>query len=46
MSMYGESPYNRDKENLLWEIERFLEEHPTSELISIIADAIERKEGE
>lgn len=46
MSMYGESSYNRDKENLFWEIEWFLEKHPISELISIVADVIEHKESE
>ena len=42
----NESSYNRDKENLFWEIEWFLEKHPTSELISIVADVIEHKESE
>lgn len=41
MSYYGDSPYNMSKEALLNEIESFLEEHPVSELISIVADAVE-----
>ena len=40
MSMYGESPYSEEKNDMYSEIERFLEEHPLSELLEIIADVI------
>ena len=46
MSMYGESPYNEEKNDFLSEIEMFLENHPLSELLQIVADAVERKEQE
>ena len=46
MSMYGESPYNEEKNNIFQEIEIFLMDHPVSELLQIIADAVERKEQE
>ena len=40
MSMYGESDYNREKNNVYDEIEGFLQDHPISELLQIIADVI------
>lgn len=40
MSMYGESDYNREKNNIYDEIEEFLRDHPISELLRIIADVI------
>ena len=40
MSMYGESDYNREKNNIYDEIEEFLRDHPISELLQIIADVI------
>lgn len=40
MSMYGESDYNREKNNIYDEIEEFLQDHPISELLQIIADVI------
>lgn len=46
MSMYGESEYNSQKNNIYDEIKWFLEEHPVSELLQIVADAVERKEQE
>ncbi len=41
MSMYGESEYASEKNNLFDEIRNFLEGHPVEELIRIVADAIE-----
>ena len=46
MSMYGDSPYNQDKNNIYDEIEDFIETHPISELIQIVADVIRRHEEE
>ncbi len=43
MSMYGESDYNSQKNNIYDEIKMFLEEHPISELLQIVADVIERE---
>lgn len=40
MSMYGESDYNREKNDIYDEIEEFLQDHPISELLQIIADVI------
>jgi len=40
MSMYGESDYNREKNDIYDEIEEFLQDHPISELLRIIADVI------
>ena len=45
--MYGESDYCSEKNNLYDEIKYFLENHPISELLEIVADVIEReKEGD
>ena len=44
MSMYGDSPYTNEKNDIYDEILRFLEMHPTSELMQIIGDVLERKE--
>lgn len=41
MSMYGENEYNSQKNNIYDEIKIFLEEHPVSELLQIIADVVE-----
>ena len=38
--MYGESEYNSQKNNMYDEIKWFLEEHPVSELLQIIADVV------
>ncbi len=46
MSMYGESEYNRDKNNIYDAIRWFLEDHPMSELLQIIADVVEEVESE
>ena len=47
MSMYGESDYSCEKNNLYDEIKYFLENHPISELLKIVADVIEwEKEGD
>ena len=43
MSMYGESEYNSQKNNIYDELKWFLEEHPVSELLQIIADVVERE---
>ena len=40
MSMYGDSEYNNNKNNLYDEIKEFLEEHPVSELMQIVSDVI------
>lgn len=40
MSMYGDSEYNNTMNNLYDEIKYFLEDHPVSELLQIVADAI------
>lgn len=40
MSMYGESDYNREKNDIYDEIEEFLQNHSISELLQIIADVI------
>lgn len=40
MSMYGDSEYNTNKNNLYDEIKEFLEEHPVSELMQIVSDVI------
>lgn len=40
MSMYGESEYNRDKNNIYDEIRSFLENHPMFELLQIVADVV------
>ena len=41
MSMYGESEYNSQKNDIYDEIKWFLEEHPVSELLQIIAHVVE-----
>ena len=46
MSMYGDDHYGMSKEYLFNEIEEFLEEHPISELLEVVADAIRDKESE
>ena len=40
MSMYGDSEYNSQKNYIYDEIKVFLEEHPVSELLQIIADVV------
>lgn len=44
MSMYGESPYSEEKNDMYSYIKQFLETHPISELIHIIADVVESEE--
>ena len=46
ISMYGDSEYSNQKNNLYDEIKWFLEDHPISELIAIVADVIEREKEE
>lgn len=43
MSMYGDSSYNNEKNNLYDELKYFLEEHPISEMLQIVADVVERE---
>lgn len=40
MSMYGDSEYANDKNDLYDNIKEFLEEHPISELMKIVSDVI------
>ena len=42
MSMYDD----RDKNNIYDEIRSFLEDHPMSELLQIVADVVEEVESE
>ena len=44
MSMYGEGEYNSQMNNIYDEIKWFLEDHPVSELLKIVADVVEREE--
>ena len=44
MSMYGDDSYYHEMEELDYEIEKFLEEHPLSELMEILRRIISRKE--
>ena len=46
MSMYGESNYNRQKNDIYDEMRYFLEYHPVSELLEIVADVIKEHESE
>ena len=41
MSMYGESEYNREMNDIYDQIKWFLENHSISELLRIIADVME-----
>lgn len=41
MSKYGEGGYNAQKDDIYYEIERFLQDHPISELLRIVSDVIE-----
>lgn len=45
MSMYGDSPYTNEKNDIYDEILRFLETHPANELMQISVDVLERKEN-
>ena len=40
MSMYGDDENGRNKNNLHDEMVQFLEEHPVSELLELVATAI------
>lgn len=44
MSMYGDSEYAHEKNNIYDEIEIFLENHPVYELLEIVAHVIESRE--
>lgn len=46
MSMYGDSIYSSQKNDIYDEMKQFLEGHPVSELLEIVADAVESKECE
>jgi hypothetical protein len=41
--MYGDDSYNEEKNNLFDIIQEFLDEHPVSELLSIVSDAVKYK---
>ena len=41
MSMYGDDRYCSQKNDIYDEIKEFLEEHPVSELLRIVADVVE-----
>lgn len=43
MSMYGDDRYNSQKNDIYDEMKIFLEEHPVSELLQIVADVVERE---
>lgn len=45
MSMYGESAYERDKEEVYWVVEDFVKNHPLYELMEIIAYVLEGHES-
>jgi hypothetical protein len=45
MSIYGYTPYERDKEELDCVIEDFVKNHPLYELMEIIAYVLERCES-
>lgn len=40
MSMYGDDRYGSQKNDIYDEIKEFLEEHPVSELLQIVADVV------
>ena len=40
MSMYGDSEYNMDKEDIYYRMKEFLESHPLHELLEVLADAV------
>lgn len=41
MSMYGDSAYALDKEEVYYVVENFIKNHPLYELMEIIADVLE-----
>ena len=41
MSMYGDDRYGSQKNDIYDEIKQFLEDHPVSELLRIVADIVE-----
>ena len=43
MSMYGDSSYNNEKNNLYDELKYFLEDHPVSEILEIVTDVVKRE---
>ncbi len=46
MSMYGDSSYSNEKNNLYDELKNFLENHPISEMLQIVADVVRRESEE
>ena len=44
--MYGESHYAEEKNDIFYKIREFLKSHPISELVRIVADAIEYEKEE
>ena len=43
MSMYGDSNYSNEKNDIYDEMKWFLENHPVSELLQIVADVVENE---
>lgn len=43
MSMYGDGEYCSQKNDVYYEMQRFLENHPVSELLQIVTDVVERE---
>ena len=43
MSRYGDSEYSAEKNDIFDWIENFLETHPVSELLDIVADAVRER---
>ncbi len=47
MSMYGDGPKNEDKNDLLDEIQRFLENgNSVGDLLTVVTDAVKLQNGE
>ncbi len=46
MSLYGDSSYDSEKNNLYDELRNFLENHPISEMLQIVADVVRREREE
>ncbi len=44
MSMYEDDEKGRNKEDLFYTIMDFLEDHSIAELLTVVADAVERKQ--
>ena len=44
MSIWGDSSYDSEKNDITYELEKFLETHPISELLTIVAYVVESME--